>query len=171
MGQGHGRVADVDFEHESPDGDEDVAIHERVSGMLTRGNAMLDTMRRYESCSGAIKLAMEDAEKNEGAAMDLVSQRVVLMKQWYDFSKELEEAAPGVLSGMTKTGDLGNRPGLATLMTRLLEFVLTFDEIKMQAPHILNDLAFYRRVLGKARTQPSSPSTRADAVRWSISSC
>mmetsp|Transcript_21245 Transcript_21245/g.49895 ORF Transcript_21245/g.49895 Transcript_21245/m.49895 type:complete len:315 (+) Transcript_21245:102-1046(+) len=169
MGQSQGKAVEIDFEGATPS-TEDSALHARVTSLLEQGNEFLAGLAAYgDGSSDLIREALSEKDENLQAekqerAMAAVSERVSQMKVWYDFSKEIEDATPALLSALAGGSDVGAHQGLASLATRLFDFVLRFDDLKMGTPSIMNDLAYYRRVLGKARAAGGAAAPSAAAT-------
>ena len=53
---------------------------------------------------------------------------------------------------MTPLKHLETQQALVKQFSRVLDFVLKFDELKMMNPSIQNDFSFYRRTLSRIRT-------------------
>lgn len=81
---------------------------------------------------------------------------VLLLKDLFDYSKELEALFPKLLVGLMKEDTAGSTaPALATQqalakqLADVLDFVLQFDDAKMINPGIQNDFSYYRRSLAR----------------------
>jgi hypothetical protein len=81
---------------------------------------------------------------------------VLLLKDLFDYSKELEVLFPKLLTALMKEDPAnGTAPALATQqalakqLADVLDFVLQFDDAKMINPGIQNDFSYYRRSLAR----------------------
>ena len=80
---------------------------------------------------------------------------VLLLKDLFDYSKELEVLFPKLLSALMKDDPNNPNPALATQqalakqLADVLDFVLQFDDAKMVNPGIQNDFSYYRRSLAR----------------------
>lgn len=98
----------------------------------------------------AISAPGTDAEKS---AMKALLPAVLLLKDLFDYSKELEVLFPKLLVALMKDDPANTQPALATQqalakqLADVLDFVLQFDDAKMVNPGIQNDFSYYRRSL------------------------
>ena len=127
---------------------------------MTRGATTLQKIKGYQSCDEAIRKAISapgtDAEK---AAMKALLPAVLLLKDLFDYSKELESAFPKLLVALMKDDQatltnaqesaLATQQALAKQLADVLDFVLQFDDAKMINPGIQNDFSYYRRSLAR----------------------
>jgi hypothetical protein len=100
----------------------------------------------------AISAPGTDAEKS---AMKALLPAVLLLKDLFDYSKELETLFPKLLTALMKDDPNNPNPALATQqalakqLADVLDFVLQFDDAKMLNPGIQNDFSYYRRSLAR----------------------
>lgn len=82
---------------------------------------------------------------------------VLLLKDLFDYSKELEVLFPKLLTSLMKedaantvaSSAIATQQALAKQLADVLDFVLQFDDAKMINPGIQNDFSYYRRSLAR----------------------
>lgn len=84
---------------------------------------------------------------------------VLLLKDLFDYSKELETVFPKLLVALMKDDQaaltnaqqsaLATQQALAKQLADVIDFVLQFDDAKMINPGIQNDFSYYRRSLAR----------------------
>lgn len=133
--------------------------------VLLKGATILDKIRSYQSCDEAIRKAISapgtDAEKK---AMQALLPAVLQLKDMFDYSQDLEQIFPRLLTVLMKdpavsssgasssnqtTSALATQQALAKQLADVLDFVLQFDDAKMVNPGIQNDFSYYRRSLAR----------------------
>lgn len=145
----------LDFEKAQPQTPEEKEIHANVSAVLNKGPDILERLSTYAGCEQHIRNAItnpgpETEEKTWEAVLPAVEQ----LKQFYDFSLELEEVFPKLLVALCKTdpkANLANLQSLAKQLANVFDFVLRFDDLKMVNPAIQNDFSYYRRTLNRMK--------------------
>tara|TARA_R110002050_G_scaffold53574_6_gene121790 strand:+ start:313 stop:1095 length:783 start_codon:yes stop_codon:yes gene_type:complete len=76
------------------------------------------------------------------------------LKEFYDFSSELEQCFPKLLTALCQDDpktNLEKRQALAKQFADVFDFVLRFDDLKMLNPAIQNDFSYYRRTLNRMK--------------------
>lgn len=118
---------------------------------------ILGKLESYKGCEEAIRRAITTPnETNEQFAWDAVLPAVEQLKEFYEFSQELETAFPKLLQGLCKDDPkemLSKRQALVKQVAEVFDFVLRFDDLKMVNPAIQNDFSYYRRTLNRMKTQ------------------
>jgi hypothetical protein len=149
----------LDFENAEPT-DKELQIYERVAATLERGKKVLVEIDDYKGCQELARKAMANATKeNEEAAFNGLLGCVNSIKLFYDFSKELEQVVPPLLTSLAephenKNQSLEDQQALAKQLALLFDFALQFDQIRMLRPHLSNDFSYYRRLLPKFSKHP-----------------
>jgi len=145
----------IDFEKAEPQTDTEKEIHANVSAVLNKGPSILDRLSSYQGCEEFIRKAITNpCPETEEAAWEAVLPAVDELKQFYDFSLELEEVFPKLLVALCKTdpkANLANLQSLAKQLANVFDFVLRFDDLKMVNPAIQNDFSYYRRTLNRMK--------------------
>jgi len=145
----------IDFEKAEPQNDAEKEIHGNVSAVLNKGPAILERLSGYQGCEEFIRKAITNpGPETEEAAWEAVLPAVDELKQFYDFSLELEEVFPKLLVALCKTdpkANLANLQSLAKQLANVFDFVLRFDDLKMVNPAIQNDFSYYRRTLNRMK--------------------
>lgn len=145
----------IDFEKAVPQTDAEKEIHANVSAVLNKGPNILERLSSYQGCEDFIRKAITNpGPETEEAAWEAVLPAVDELKQFYDFSLELEEVFPKLLVALCKTdpkANLANLQSLAKQLANVFDFVLRFDDLKMVNPAIQNDFSYYRRTLNRMK--------------------
>ena len=145
----------LDFEKAVPQSEEEKQVFDSVSQVLNKGPDILERLSTYPGCEEAIRKAITNpSEEAEEAAWEAVLPAVEELKEFYDFSLELEEVFPRLLVTLCKDSpkaNLANLQSLAKQMANVFDFVLRFDDLKMVNPAIQNDFSYYRRTLNKMK--------------------
>jgi len=145
----------IDFEKAEPQTDIEKEIHANVSAVLNKGPNILDRLQSYQGCEEFIRKAITNpGPETEEAAWEAVLPAVDELKQFYDFSLELDEVFPKLLAALCKTdpkANLANLQSLAKQLANVFDFVLRFDDLKMVNPAIQNDFSYYRRTLNRMK--------------------
>lgn len=145
----------IDFEKAEPQNDAEKEIHSNVSAVLNKGPAILERLAGYQGCEEFIRKAITNpGPETEEEAWEAVLPAVDELKQFYDFSLELEEVFPKLLVALCKTdpkANLANLQSLAKQLANVFDFVLRFDDSKMVNPAIQNDFSYYRRTLNRMK--------------------
>jgi len=145
----------IDFEKAEPQTDAEKEIHANVSAVLNKGPNILDRLSSYQGCEEFIRKAITNpGPETEEAAWEAVLPAVDELKQFYDFSLELDEVFPKLLAALCKTdpkANLANLQSLAKQLANVFDFVLRFDDLKMVNPAIQNDFSYYRRTLNRMK--------------------
>merc|ERR1711982_96592 len=144
----------LDFEKAEPT-DAEKEIHANVSAVLNKGPDILQRLSSYCGCEEQIRKAITSpSEETEQAAWVAVLPAVEELKEFYDFSLELEEVFPRLLVALCKNdpkANLANLQALAKQLANVFDFVLRFDDLKMVNPAIQNDFSYYRRTLNRMK--------------------
>eukprot|EP01090_Pellita_catalonica_P015646 TRINITY_DN4270_c0_g1_i2.p1 TRINITY_DN4270_c0_g1~~TRINITY_DN4270_c0_g1_i2.p1 ORF type:complete len:324 (-),score=63.10 TRINITY_DN4270_c0_g1_i2:118-1089(-) len=145
----------VDFEAAEPQTDEERQIHAAVAAVLDKGSDIIDELTNYTGCGEYIRQAItEPSDENESAAWKEVLPAVEQLKEFYDFSRELEGCFPKLLLALCKTDpedSIRSQQALAKQLADVFDFVLRFDDLKMTTAAIQNDFSYYRRTLNRMR--------------------
>jgi len=152
----------LDFENATPNSPNETTVYNEVSAVLDRGPGILEQFHKYKGCSDEIKAAIsKPTPSNEQAAWEAVSNVVVNLKKYYDFSMELQGCANSLIVALTKVNplqSLNDQQALAKLLADLIDFVLRFDELKMKRPQLQNDFSHYRRMVSRKSKDPNATS-------------
>jgi len=107
----------------------------------------------FKGCEALIKASISnsspDAEENCWRAL---LPSVDVLKTFFDFSEDLTQVIPKLLNTLfsgDQNQNLSTQQALAKQLADILDFVLRFDDAKMQNPAIQNDFSYYRRSLNK----------------------
>lgn len=145
----------LDFEKALPKGDDEKQVYDSVSAVLVKGPNILEKLSHYSGCEDQIRKAITTpGPETEDAAWNAVVPAVEQLKEFYDFSLELESCFPKLLVALCKTDpkqNISNQQALAKQMADVFDFVLRFDDLKMVNPAIQNDFSYYRRTLNRKK--------------------
>ncbi|KAK4518786.1 uncharacterized protein ATC70_009009 [Mucor velutinosus] len=144
-----------DLENATPSSDE-LQLYNKLSSLLVKpGPALLHLLKSYVPASDQIRDAIaKPTPENESRAWDAVSPTVDILRDIYDYSADLQEGLPKLLSVLCQgdvSKNLERNQGLAKLFAELLDFVFEFDHLKMRSPTLQNDFSYYRRMLQRGR--------------------
>eukprot|EP01087_Luapelamoeba_hula_P001130 TRINITY_DN10877_c0_g1_i1.p1 TRINITY_DN10877_c0_g1~~TRINITY_DN10877_c0_g1_i1.p1 ORF type:complete len:320 (-),score=44.35 TRINITY_DN10877_c0_g1_i1:120-1079(-) len=157
LGPDHNKAVDIvlNFEGAEPKSEDEQRIHAQVAAVLNKGPKILNLLTNYPGCEQQIRKAITSpGPENEEAAWNAVLPSVDQLKEFYDFSLELEECFPKLLVALCKDqpkDSLANQQALARQLADVLDFVLRFDDAKMINPAIQNDFSYYRRTLNRMK--------------------
>jgi len=145
----------VDFENAKPKTEEEQQVYSVVAAVLDRTVGVLQQLENYTGCDEFIRKAISSPGKeNEEAAWNVVVPAVEQLKEFYDYSLELESCFPKILTALCRTDpktNLINQQALAKQLADCFDFVLRFDALKMVNPAIQNDFSYYRRTLNRMK--------------------
>jgi len=145
----------LDFDNAKPSSDDERQVYDTVAAVLVKGPSILEKLKTYAGCEEAIRKAITTpGAETEDAAWNAVVPAVEQLKEFYDFSLELESCFPKLLVALCKTDpkqNINNQQALAKQMADVFDFVLRFDDLKMVNPAIQNDFSYYRRTLNRKK--------------------
>jgi len=145
----------LNFEGAEPQSEDEKRIHASVAAVLDKGPSILEKLTNYPGCEEHIRKAITSpGPENEDAAWNAVLPAVDQLKEFYDFSLELEDCFPKLLIALCKElpkDSLASQQALAKQLADVLDFVLRFDDAKMVNPAIQNDFSYYRRTLNRMK--------------------
>jgi len=138
-----------------PATDEEKAIHAEVAAVLNKEKKILEALTTYTGCEEFIRKAITNpSPETEEEAWKAVLPAVDQLKDFYDFSLELESCFPKLLTALCKNdvkSSLASQQALAKQLADVFDFVLRFDDLKMVNPAIQNDFSYYRRTLNRMK--------------------
>lgn len=145
----------LDLENAKPNSEDERQVYDTVSTVLNKGPSILEKLSTYAGCEEAIRKAITTpGAETEEAAWNAVVPAVEQLKEFYDFSLELEACFPKLLVALCKTNpkeNIASQQALAKQMADVFDFVLRFDDLKMVNPAIQNDFSYYRRTLNRKK--------------------
>jgi len=135
--------------------EEEKPIYDNVVGVLSKGPSILEKLQNYSGCEEFIRKAITTpGPESEEAAWNAVVPAVEQLKEFYDFSLELDQCFPKLLVALCKSNpkeSIAGQQALAKQMADVFDFVLRFDDLKMVNPAIQNDFSYYRRTLNRKK--------------------
>lgn len=96
------------------------------------------------------------------------------IRKFFAFAKELEQILPPLLDTLSTQPDeksnstLADYQALAKQLANIFDFVLRFDSMRMQRPHLSNDFSYYRRLLGKFGKHPQIEVKEDEAAQMTM---
>jgi len=145
----------LDFEKAQPQSDEERSIYDVIAKVLDRSPQILQKLSNYTGCEEFIRKAITTpGPETEDEAWQAVLPAVEQLKEFYDFSQELEQCFPKLLTALCQDDpktNLDKRQALAKQFADVFDFVLRFDDLKMLNPAIQNDFSYYRRSLNRMK--------------------
>lgn len=146
---------DIDF-HNPPSSPAQASLSNEAEELLTLGWAILARLEAYQDVSAAIKPALADASL-EPVAFKAVQVNIEHTYAFYTHALAISELFPRILASLAASDDettsITDQQVIAKRLAELLDFVLRFDELKMNRPGLTNDFAFYKRSLAKHREE------------------
>ncbi|CAO3592039.1 unnamed protein product [Absidia cylindrospora] len=144
-----------DIEKTTPSSEDRDIYEELSSKLLVPAPHLLAQLKGY-SPSDTFKSAIENATtENEEMAWRTVLPTVEMLRSFYQYASELQNSLPRLLFVLCKDNQFDQHPGLTKLLAEILDFVFNFDYWKIRTPSLLNDFAYYRRLLAGGRYHPS----------------
>jgi len=135
--------------------DDEKPIYDNVAAVLSKGPSILSKLQNYTGCEDFIRKAITTpGSETEEAAWQAVVPAVEQLKEFYDFSLELDSCFPKLLVALCKTNpkeSIAGQQALAKQLADVFDFVLRFDDLKMVNPAIQNDFSYYRRTLNRKK--------------------
>jgi len=141
----------LDFEKVQPKEGEEKQVYHYVDAVLVKGPKLLEKLCSYPRCEESIRRAITTpGPESEEAAWNTVIPAVNQLKEFYDFSLELESCFPKLLVALCKSDpkqNIINFQALVKQVADVFDFILRFDDLKMAMPMIQDDFSYYRRTL------------------------
>mmetsp|Transcript_7644 Transcript_7644/g.12215 ORF Transcript_7644/g.12215 Transcript_7644/m.12215 type:complete len:318 (-) Transcript_7644:122-1075(-) len=146
---------ELNFQDAAPATDEEREIHSTVGAVLNKAQGILDRLTNYTGCEEFIRKAITTpSPTSEEEAWNEVLPAVDQLKEFYDYSLELQDCFPKLLLALCKDdprSNLASQQSLAKQLAEVFDFILRFDELKMGNPAIQNDFSYYRRTLNRLK--------------------
>eukprot|EP00054_Salpingoeca_dolichothecata_P004380 m.30417 g.30417 ORF g.30417 m.30417 type:complete len:322 (+) comp14551_c0_seq1:91-1056(+) len=153
-----GRRADhdvfLDFEQAVPTPDEQ-DTYAKVKAVLDQVDDIISRLQEYNGAGEKIRQAISSpSEETQAEAWEALIPLVGQLKHFYQFSAEIEQVLPLLLEALCSENPLETldaKQALAKQFAEVLQFVLKFDDLKMNSPAIQNDFSYYRRTLSRKK--------------------
>jgi len=149
----------IDFDNVKPSSKE-LKIYNEVQVILDKCPKILSLIQDYKNCTNLCSKAMSKPNaENEEKAFTALLNSVQSVQAFYVFSKDLKSCVPVLLGELSKPEadakqTMQDQQALVKQLADILNFVLTFDQIRMMRPHLSNDFSYYRRYLPKFASHP-----------------
>uniref|UniRef100_A0A915C0X5 CYRIA/CYRIB Rac1 binding domain-containing protein n=3 Tax=Ascarididae TaxID=6250 RepID=A0A915C0X5_PARUN len=146
----------LDFENASPC-ESELHLFSLADKVLEQAGSSLEDVASYgPGASVEIRLAIQQPNNAEAQsrALDLLDRLVAKIRMYYELSQRIEQLVPLILWELC-SGPLPPAEQLEALQAtcrqfaRLIDFVLSFDALKMCTPALQNDFSFYRRTMSR----------------------
>ncbi|VDK43000.1 unnamed protein product [Anisakis simplex] len=146
----------LDFENASPS-ESEFHLFSIADKVLERANLALEDIASYgPGASAEVRVAIQQPNNSEAQskAMTLLDKLVTRIRIYYDLSQRIEQLVPLLLWELC-SGPLPPAEQLDALQAtcrqfaRFIDFVLSFDALKMCTPALQNDFSFYRRAISR----------------------
>jgi len=143
----------IDFESAKPSGENETKVYEEVANYLKSTQILLTEVSTFKGCDALIKASISNTSPEaEEQCWRALLPSVDILKTFFDFSEDLTQVIPKLLNTLfsgDQNQNLATQQALAKQLADILDFVLRFDDFKMQNPAIQNDFSYYRRSLNK----------------------
>ncbi|XP_023216084.1 CYFIP-related Rac1 interactor B-like isoform X1 [Centruroides vittatus] len=153
----------VDFENAQPT-ESEKETYSIAQEVLQYSRDILLELQMYKGAVNEIREAITNPcnEAYQARAWEAVIPLVSKLKQFYEFSQQLDDVVPRILwelcSGqIPPTQHLETQQALVKQFAEILDFVLKFDDLKMTNPAIQNDFSYYRRTVSRLRLANQDP--------------
>lgn len=143
----------VDIQNAQPSTEQERQLYDKFQAEVM--NPSIDIFRRFSAYQDGQRLAAEaitsPTPENKEAAWDAIYPNVVLQMEVFDFANVVSHTLLHLVDTVIdlthdRTIDVfQNMPIVVKLFVECFDIILTFDEIKITLPKLLNDLAFFRR--------------------------
>lgn len=173
----------VDFENAQPSQDE-LGLYNEAEKILENSLDILSQLENYHGASKEISEAIKKpGPETEAAAWERLVPNVETLQKLFAFSKDIDDIVRKILlhlSSVTaeKNGEKENShtskyqveetmehsQAVVKQLAKVLDFVLKFDECKMNTPAIQNDFSYYRRFIQKTATKGDEAKEFVDVV-------
>eukprot|EP01083_Nonionella_stella_P087527 243566_1 len=149
-----------EFKDASVSGPQSQEVLDQLLKILDGKEATLDKIRNYKQAADDIRNAMRTPSSLlELKAFEKVKANAAIMYEFYLTSRELKEVVPRAIQAIGRIFKAGAAPAgehplvvearIFEKLAEILDYVLCFDELKMQRPGVQNDFSYYRRALSK----------------------
>ena len=141
---------------------EGLVMSTQMQTHITRGKEILTLLATFPSTRPQQQEAMQKPKEQEiqNIAFDAILPNALLVKEFFEYSKEMEKEASQILTFIIEKGIASNtgkqqqkwleaNQNVVQCLCDVLFFALSFDNKKMQSPDVQNDFAYYRRNMAK----------------------
>ena len=140
----------------------ELSIYTRVQEVLAQAPSVLQLLEEYKGCQELARKAMSTPTlANETEAFEGLLEAVKSIATFFSFSKQIEAVVPDLLISLSRgpteenKQSFSDQQALVKQFASLLNFALSFDQLRMNRPFLSNDFSYYRRLLPKFAKHPS----------------
>eukprot|EP00053_Salpingoeca_punica_P013289 m.119881 g.119881 ORF g.119881 m.119881 type:complete len:322 (-) comp16163_c1_seq1:1375-2340(-) len=167
----------LDFENAQPI-ESEVEVHAQVASVLTKSASIIRELDEYKGAGEQIRLAISNAsdENLQNAAWLAVCPLVGKLKEFWMYSADIQSVLPVILEALVAKDPLNclrEKQAITKQFAEIIQFVMRFDDLKMNNPAIQNDFSYYRRMLSRQKITKGGAEEQAvvsseDANRMSL---
>jgi len=167
----------VDFENAQPS-EAEQELYGISLKVIARNPELIEGMRNYKGCAELIKNAITSpTEENKSICWKTLIPNVITLNEFFDHSKNIADIFPRLIDALC-SGDsesFNTQQSLVKQMAHVIDFAMSFDDLKMNCPYISNDFSYFRRTMsGMQRSalttgKPAEQSPISDEVANSLS--
>jgi hypothetical protein len=167
----------LDFEKAEPTEGE-LEVHTLVQAVLDRSAAILAELDEYKGAGEQIRVAISNASDDglQNAAWMAVCPLVGKLKEFWMYSADIQSILPTILEALVADDPINSlrvKQAITKQFAQIIQFVMKFDDMKMNNPAIQNDFSYYRRMLSRQKLTKGGSEDEAvvsseDANRMSL---
>eukprot|EP01126_Amoeba_proteus_P035957 TRINITY_DN363_c0_g4_i1.p1 TRINITY_DN363_c0_g4~~TRINITY_DN363_c0_g4_i1.p1 ORF type:complete len:335 (-),score=55.46 TRINITY_DN363_c0_g4_i1:161-1075(-) len=141
----------MDFENAQP-ADCEKEIYNQVQVVVEKQSKIMDKMKSYTGCTDLIQRAIsQPTDENKMLCWNRLCPTVDTLKEFYIHAEELVKVFPLLMCALCGSSDydhtFSTHQALTKQLASILDFAMSFDELKMSNPAISNDFSYYRRTI------------------------
>jgi len=144
----------VDFENAQPS-EVEKTLYDTSNEVIQRNHEILETLRNYKGCTDLIKSAIQSpTDENKINCWKALVPNVCILNEFFTYSKHIGEIFPQLLDALCSgnSESFNSQQSLVKQLAHVIDFAMTFDDLKMNCPAIPNDFSYFRRTMsGMAR--------------------
>uniref|UniRef100_A0A6B2LB28 CYRIA/CYRIB Rac1 binding domain-containing protein n=1 Tax=Arcella intermedia TaxID=1963864 RepID=A0A6B2LB28_9EUKA len=162
----------VDFENAQPsEGEKD--LYNESNAVISRHTDIIASMSTYKGCAEQIKAAIQaPTDENKLHCWQALVPNVIILNDFHNHSRRIAEIFPKLLSALCSGNEnsFNAQQALVKQLAHLIDFAMTFDDMKMNLPAISNDFSYFRRTSATFKNSASpTPSPITDEIANSLS--
>jgi hypothetical protein len=144
----------IDLESPEPQSDQERSISTRFQDRIIQSSGgLISRFAGYQDAQGAISAAISNpTNQMKATAWETVCPNVELQMEVFEFattlSQEFIELIKAALESLSPDSDAAifeRMPAMTQCLAEAFDLILLLDELKLAAPKLINDLAYFRR--------------------------